>query len=279
MLRTPLGQKESSMVVLAVNVSHSVNSFLDNIFLWLPRLIGAAAVLVLAWIVATLIARLVQAVSGRAGVDRTLHGGTGGALVARAVPHPSRLLGTIVFWLVFIAGISIAVDVLGIAALQDAVRAVWGYVPNVLAAFLIFLVAGALSAAIAALATRTMGDTMTGRVVRAVAPTLIMAVATFMILDELKIASNIVVITYAALMGGIALAFAVAFGLGGREVAAQMLQSAYSSGQQNMQQMRQDVQQGRERARQETERMRDQVEAEHQRPDRPGTQPTVRKQR
>jgi hypothetical protein len=249
-------------MVLAVNVTHSVNSFLDNIFVWLPRLAGALAVLLLAWVVATLVARLVRAVGRRAGVDRTLHSGTGGSLVARAVPHPSALLATVAFWLVFVAGISIAVDVLGIAALQDAVRAVWGYVPNLLAAFLIFLVAGAISAAIAALVTRTMGDTMTGRVVRAVAPTLIMGVATFMILDELQIAGNIVVITYAALMGGVALAFALAFGLGGRGVAGQMLQGAYESGQQNVQQMRLDIQQGRERARAEAERMRDRVQAD-----------------
>ena len=60
-----------------------------------------------------------------------------------------------------------------------------------------------------------MGDTATGRIVRTVAPTLIMAIAVFMILDELQIAQNIVLITYAALMGAIALGMALAFGLGG----------------------------------------------------------------
>jgi hypothetical protein len=47
-----------------------------------------------------------------------------------------------------------------------------------------------------------------------------------MMLDQLEIAENIVVITYAALMGAIALGFAVAFGLGGHDVALQMFTSA-----------------------------------------------------
>ncbi len=81
-------------------------------------------------------------------------------------------------------------------------------------------------------AYRTMGDTNTGRIVKAVVPVLVMAIATFMILDQLRIATNIVTITYAALIGAIALGTALAFGLGGREVAAQILDSAYERGQQ-----------------------------------------------
>ena len=132
--------------------------------------------------------------------------------------------------------------------------------PNLLAALLIFLVASAIAAAVATLVTRTMGETATGRIVRAVAPVLIMGIAVFMILDELEIAESIVVITYAALMGAIALGMALAFGLGGRDVASQMLQGAYVAGQRSVPQVRQDVQQGRDRAKQEAERLRDKTE-------------------
>jgi len=71
-----------------------------------------------------------------------------------------------------------------------------------------------------------------------------MAIATFMILDQLKNANNIVVITYAALMGAIALGLALAFGLGGRDVASRLLETAYSKGQEVKDDVRRDVQQG-----------------------------------
>ncbi len=47
-----------------------------------------------------------------------------------------------------------------------------------------------------------MGDTPTGKVVGSVVPVLVMAIATFMILNQLQIAPEIVTITYAALLGG-----------------------------------------------------------------------------
>jgi hypothetical protein len=78
-----------------------------------------------------------------------------------------------------------------------------------------------------------MGDTPTGKVVGSVVPVLIMAIGTFMVLDQLKIAPQIVTITYAALLGGIFLAMALAFGLGGRDVAGRMLAEAYDRGRED----------------------------------------------
>jgi hypothetical protein len=101
----------------------------------------------------------------------------------------------------------------------------------VLAALLIFLVASLIATALVELVDRTMGDTPTGGIVKAVAPVLVMAIALFMILDQLNIASNIVTITYAALIGAVALGMALAFGLGGRDVAGRILESAYTRGQ------------------------------------------------
>jgi len=80
-----------------------------------------------------------------------------------------------------------------------------------------------------------------------------MAIATFMILNQLKIAPEIVTITYAALIGGVFLAMALAFGLGGREVAGKMLGDAYDKGQEQRGQVKDDMQQGKERAQQDAE--------------------------
>lgn len=75
-----------------------------------------------------------------------------------------------------------------------------------------------------------------------------MAIAGFMILTQLGIAPQIVLITYGALIGMLALAGALAFGLGGREVAAQMWQQAYDRGRTQTAQTKTDLQTGRDRA-------------------------------
>jgi len=76
-----------------------------------------------------------------------------------------------------------------------------------------------------------MGDTPTGKLAATALPVLVMAIAVFMILNQLKIATDIVTITYAALLGAVALGMALAFGLGGRDVASRMLEDAYRRGQ------------------------------------------------
>ena len=65
-----------------------------------------------------------------------------------------------------------------------------------------------------------------------------MAIAVFMILNQLRIATNIVTITYAALMGALALGMALAFGLGGRGVASRLLEDAYRRGEEERRRMR-----------------------------------------
>jgi hypothetical protein len=103
---------------------------------------------------------------------------------------------------------------------------------------------------------------------------LVMAIATFMILNQLQIATEIVTITYAALIGGVFLAMALAFGLGGREVAGQMLSDAYDKGQEQRGQVRRDMEVGKERGRQDAERARDEANRRVSRGNGDDTRPT-----
>jgi hypothetical protein len=93
-----------------------------------------------------------------------------------------------------------------------------------------------------------MGDTPTGKIVATIVPALVMVIAMFMILNQLKIAEQIVTIAFAAVMGALALGLALAFGLGGRDVAARLLEDAYDKGQSAKDQAQKDLQKGRDRA-------------------------------
>ena len=90
----------------------------------------------------------------------------------------------------------------------------------------IFVVAALISGAVASAVTRFMGETPMGKVAATVAPALIMVIAFFMILEQLQIAPEIVRIAFTAIMFALALGLALAFGLGGRELAADALRQA-----------------------------------------------------
>jgi hypothetical protein len=242
----------------AVDVSRSVQQGLDSLIGFLPKLIGFLIILAIGWIIAKVVKGILTKGLQKVGVDRALHSGHAGQWVEKVAPDssPSKLVGAIAFWFIFLGALAIAVSQLGIAALDNFVASIGAYLPNIIAAVLIFVVAGAIAAAVGTLVARTMGDTPTGKIVGSVVPVLVMAIATFMILNQLQIATEIVTITYAALIGGVFLAMALAFGLGGRDVAGRMLADAYEKGQQQREQVRRDMQTGKARTQQDGQRFK-----------------------
>lgn len=224
----------------ANTASDHLNNFFSKIVNALPTILGALVILLIGYVVARLLESVTRKALEAARLNYHLRAGQGGNLIQRAVPDPTDLIAKIVFWAIFLFGISVSVSALGIPALVDMVNGVYAYLPNVLAAFLIFLVAGAVSAAVATMISNTMGDTPTGKVAATAAPIVVMGIATFMILNQLRIAPEIVTITYAGLVGTATLAF----GLGGKDAASRLFMDLYESGQKNKGQISRDLKKG-----------------------------------
>src|SRR5579875_1258428 len=259
----PTGISRGSRGMFAsIQIAQSLQKALNGLLGFIPNLIGFFVILIVGYIIAKLVRTAIDKVLQATKVDHALANSDAGRYVARISPDsaPSKLIGLVVFWFIFLFAISAAIGALKIAALTAFIAKVQDYLPNIIAAVLIFVIAAALAGAIAGAAHKLMGDTPTGRIARAVIPGLIMAIGVFVVLNQLHIATSIVTITYAALLGMLALAGALAFGLGGREIAGQMLADAYNSGQQNAEQVKADVQQGQARARAQAEEARGQFD-------------------
>ncbi|HYZ28656.1 MAG TPA: hypothetical protein VE570_06330 [Thermoleophilaceae bacterium] len=213
---------------------------IDDLLGFLPRLVGFLIILLIGFLVAKALQKLVSLALEKAGTDRALREGASGEVVNRVAPDisPSALIGQVVFWFVFLGALSIAISSLGITALNDFLANVFAYLPNIVAAILIFVVAGAVAGLLARVITRAMADSPSAKVAASAAAALVMAIAVFMILNQLEIATAIVTITYAAVMGALALGMALAFGLGGRDVASRLLEDAYRKGQVERQRLR-----------------------------------------
>jgi small-conductance mechanosensitive channel len=241
------------------NILQSLQSAFTTFVNYLPQILGAIVVLVVGYIIAKVLDKVITKLLRRAKLDARLTSNTGGRFVEKVSPggSPARLVGGVVFWVIMLFVISSAIGTLNIPALTGFMNLVLSYLPNVLAALLIFVVAALVAGAIGALAHRTMGDTPTGRVVRTGAPTLVMAIAIFMILTQLGIAPVIVTATYIALVGAIALGSALAFGLGGRDAAADMINSGYRKAQEQSDTVRQDLRLARERGGRDAQRARE----------------------
>ena len=256
------------MPLATVKVGNSVQQALDSFFGFLPNILGFLVILFVGYIIAKVVKKAVTAILEKVGVDKALHKSDAGQYVERVSPgaSPAKLIGAVVFWFVFLFAISAAIGALKIPSLSTFIAQVQAFLPNIIVAALIFVVAAALAGVVGGAAHKLMGDTPTGKLVGSIAPLLIMAIATFMILNQLQIAPAIVTITYAVLLGSLGLGMALAFGLGGRDTAAQLVSGAYEKGQEQKGQVKRDMQLGKQRGQRQAEEAKDKAASDGQPP-------------
>ena len=261
-------------LIPAVSIGDSLQQGFDAFFAFLPNLLAFLVILVIGYFVAKLVKAAATKGLQKLGMDRALRDSQAGQYVDRVTPgaSPSSGIGRVVFFLVLAFFFFSAIGALKIPALTTFMNQVLAYLPNVIAAIAIFVVAAALAGAIAGGVTKLMGDTPTGKIVATVAPALVLVIAAFMILEQLQIAPEIVRIAFAATMGALALGLALAFGLGGRDVARRMLEDAYEKGREQRDRVRADVETAKERGREQAARAQTQVEG---RPGGPQPPPTT----
>lgn len=250
------------MSVAAVQIATSVQKALDSLLGFIPNLIGFLIILVVGYIIARVIKGVLTKVLEKVGVDRALHASPAGEHVRKvnSDASPARLIAAVVFWFIFLFVLTAAISALKIPAVTAFMNQVLNYLPNVIAAIIILVLAAVIAGATGGTAAKLMGDTPTGKAVATAIPVLVMGIAVFMVLNQLKIAPAIVQITYIALIGSVALAGALAFGLGGRDAAARLVNQAYDQGQQNKDQVKQDLQTGRDRAQEKTQQLNPQAQ-------------------
>lgn len=216
------------MTQLLDPILQSLSVTWTQIQLFLPRLLGAALLLALGWVVASLVRRLlvrllrflkVDAAAERAGIeDFLLRGGVRYTTVT--------LIAQLVYWGLFIVVVLTVFNVLGVPIPASTIEQVAGYLPNVMVA-LIVVIFGSLLAqfARAALQTYLNNIGMEGAASFAMlAQGAILAFVATLALSQLKIGGAVLLSAFQLAFGGLCLALALAFGLGGREWAAGILQ-------------------------------------------------------
>lgn len=234
----------------------SLQNGLDSLLGLIPAILGFILLILFGWILASVFKRVTRTLLRRVRFERAINLSPAGNYITRVVEHPTEFVAKLVYWVILWGFILFAVSGLGVPALTLIVNGIYRYIPNVIAAIIILLVASAITAGAEAFVAKVLPSGALSKLMAAIVPAIIMPIAIFMILDQLHIAQNIVTITYAALMGSVALGLALAFGLGGREVAAEILGKAYENAQAKSGQMQQEFQQAKRSTRNQADRAR-----------------------
>jgi small-conductance mechanosensitive channel len=199
---------------------------LSTFLSYIPQLIGAIVILVIGYIVAKVLQAVVGRVLQAIGFDGWMEKGGIKHFFDRAETNqtPHSILGKLVFWFVFIIALTMAADALGIPQVSAVLGQLIAYIPNIIAAILILILAALLANFLSGIVRGATGSGL----LASVAQYAIIVYAAFAALTQLGIAVQLTANTFLILLGGVALAAALAFGIGGRDVAQDILQKAYN---------------------------------------------------
>ncbi len=195
----------------------------------LPALLGALVILFAGYLLAKVLEKLVDRFLRRIRLNRMLERGDVMHALERSGSHlnPTRVLANLVFWLVMFAVILVAANALGLESLANVFSELVSYIPSVIAAIVIILAGIVLGGFVGGLISASAGALHGGRALARVGRSGVILLAIFMALQELGIATDIVTTAFAILFGAIALAMALSFGLGNRELAGEVTREWY----------------------------------------------------
>ncbi|MGH3449035.1 MAG: mechanosensitive ion channel family protein [Nocardioidaceae bacterium] len=205
------------------------NAF-STLMQYIPRLIGALIILLVGYIVAKVIGKLITTLLEKIHFNQTMERANLQQFLDRAGADltPSSLLGKVVFWFVFIITLTMFASALGVPQISGFLNKMVGYIPNVFAAILIVFLAMLFGRFLAGIVRGFTGSAALGKATNLV----IVIYAVFVALVQLHIAQQLTGPTFLIVLAGLALAFGLSFGLGGREQAKQMIERFASSSSQ-----------------------------------------------
>lgn len=213
--------------------SDSAGEFWNSIGGYLPKLFGALLLLILAVLVARLAQTAVVKGLKLIGIDKLAKNKnvSKGLKTADIDWDFISITGRIVFWVVIVIFALTIADVLELNAMRDVIDRLLGYLPSVLAAAIVLTVtvAGArlIRDVVSASLKRMRIDY--GHVIGNMTFYVILVFGTVMAIDQLGFDTTILTANITIIVAGFVLAFALAFGLGGRDLASKLLDEAHDN--------------------------------------------------
>jgi hypothetical protein len=212
------------------------------LFSAIPKILGFIVIVIAGWFIASLIekglAAILRAIRFN---DLAQRAGLADFIQKMGMnTDAAGLIGLVVKWFVRLIALVVAFDALGLPAVSEVLRQLLLWLPNVVVALVVLVIGG--------LAARALSNVVRGAASEAgltnanflskVASVVVWAFAIVVAVNQIGIATELVNTLFMAIVGALALGIGLAFGLGGRETAAEILRKWYGKAQEKSGQMR-----------------------------------------
>jgi len=208
----------------------AMHEMLHRIVQFLPRLVEMFIIVLVGWLIAYVLKFLFRTVLRFTKFDKLSEDAGAAQLLKKAdLPSSTELLSRVVFWVAWFSFILVGLNVLGIVGIQEPVSRFFGFLPRLFAGLFVFFF-GLLAASFfsrAALLAAVNANMPSPRLVSTTVRTLIIVFTVSMGLEEFGLGERTVVVAFAIVFGALMLGLALAFGLGGRDLARRYLEKRF----------------------------------------------------
>jgi hypothetical protein len=212
---------------IAEALAASWANFATGVALFVPRLLAALIIILVGWVLAAAVRAVVRRLLAWVSFDRLIdRAGATEMLHVAELPRAEVLMTEIAFWVVFIGFVLSGVDALQFQALDGMVAGFVRFVPRFVLS-LVILAFGLLIANFvwrATLLAAVNGGLPSARIVAGAMRLVVVAISIAMALEQLGLRTTVVLTAFAIAFGAVMLGLAIAFGLGGRDAARQVLE-------------------------------------------------------
>ena len=198
----------------------------------IPKIIGFIIILAIGWIIAALVAKGVAALLRSIRFnDMSQRSGFAGFVQNTGVYTDSTgFVADIAKWFIRLITLVVAFDALGLPAVSDVLRQLLLWLPNLAVAIVVLIIGGLAANALVGLVRGATAEADLGNphLLANIARVAVWAFAIVVAVNQIGIARELVNTLFMATVGAVALALGLAFGIGGRDTAAEMLRDWYS---------------------------------------------------
>jgi mechanosensitive ion channel-like protein len=210
---------------LRASLAGALNTFLSAI----PRIIGFAVVLIVGWVVSSFLGRGVEALLHAVRFnDLARRSGFADFVQKMGVKDDSAgVIASIVKWFVRLITLVVAFDTLGLPAVSGVLQQLLLWLPNLVVALVVLVIGGLAANALSQLvrgATAEAGFS-NPNMLATVAKVAVWGFTIIVAINQLGIATTLINTLLVGIVGAFTIAFGLAFGLGGRDRAAQLLET------------------------------------------------------
>ncbi|WP_298179185.1 hypothetical protein [Saccharomonospora sp.] len=196
-----------------MNITESFNDALRSVITFLPKFAAFLVILLIGWLVAKGLRKLVDVVLERLNFDRAVERGGIKRALERSKYDASGLVAAIVFYAVLLIALQIAFGVFGPNPVSDLLAAIVAWLPRAVVAIVIIVVAAAIANAVKDIISGTLGGLSYGSVLATVVQVFIIGLGVIAALNQIGVATSVttpVLITVLATIGAV-----LAIGVGG----------------------------------------------------------------